>query len=322
MTTISISRKADASISDELIEKMRASIKKEKPQIYWDYRDKVSNDAIYKALDEDDENPMDAAVDFDSMSDTVYYIEIETIKQVVEEYEDELREELELEEGDEFDAKDIAGELREVFLDDISVDYDLKGLLKGDVPVRIEMLSNYDCINSHWLESQSPAEMDSYFGDVVRMLDLNPAEVKKFLVSKDYECAGRWPNKKNANPLVKLEDFWTEIVNRCCGANLLTFIGSIGQYELLQAGTKNVKLTIPKGNRLGFFSSMQGGGSVFDCELQRPFEVVIGKKYDKSGYLSFRLEVDTRKNSYSMGETYGVSSDFFDGDIEIERIES
>ena len=32
----------------------------------------------------------------------------------------------------------------------------LKELIKNtdDIPVRVEMLSNYDCINSNWLESQ------------------------------------------------------------------------------------------------------------------------------------------------------------------------
>ncbi len=51
----------------------------------------------------------------------------------------------------------------------------LGGLLKNtdDIPVRVEMLSNYDCINSHWLESQGGyVYPDSYFGDMVDALNL------------------------------------------------------------------------------------------------------------------------------------------------------
>ena len=51
----------------------------------------------------------------------------------------------------------------------------LGDLLKNtdDIPVRVEMLSNYDCINSHWLESQGGyVYPDSYFGDMVDALNL------------------------------------------------------------------------------------------------------------------------------------------------------
>lgn len=67
----------------------------------------------------------------------------------------------------------------------------LGGLLKNtdDIPVRVEMLSNYDCINSHWLESQGGyVYPDSYFGDMVDALNLNPAKVKRFLAEKGLPC--------------------------------------------------------------------------------------------------------------------------------------
>ena len=70
----------------------------------------------------------------------------------------------------------------------------LKELLKNtdDIPVRVEMLSNYDCINSNWLESQEGYRYkESYFGDMIDALNLNPAKVKKMLVEK--RLHGIWP---------------------------------------------------------------------------------------------------------------------------------
>ena len=78
----------------------------------------------------------------------------------------------------------------------------LKELLKNtdDIPVRVEMLSNYDCINSNWLESQEGYRYkESYFGDMIDALNLNPAKVKKMLVEKGYTVYGRFPDKKPEN---------------------------------------------------------------------------------------------------------------------------
>ena len=56
-----------------------------------------------------------------------------------------------------------------------------------DIPIRVEMLSNYDCINSCWLESQGGFRYkESYFGDMIDTLHLNPAKVKKALTEKGY----------------------------------------------------------------------------------------------------------------------------------------
>ena len=64
----------------------------------------------------------------------------------------------------------------------------LKELLKNtdDIPVRVEMLSNYDCINSNWLESQEGYRYkESYFGGYDRRAEPQSAKVK-MLVEKGY----------------------------------------------------------------------------------------------------------------------------------------
>ena len=94
-----------------------------------------------------------------------------------------------------------------------------------DIPIRVEMLSNYDCINSHWFESQGGYRYEeSYFGDMVDSLNLNPARVKKILTKHGYKAYGRFPNRKNRNgrEQVSYEQFYEELYQfLCCGANLL-----------------------------------------------------------------------------------------------------
>ncbi len=78
----------------------------------------------------------------------------------------------------------------------------VKELIKNtdDIPIRVELLSDYDCINSNWFESQGGYSYEeSYFGDMVDSLNLNPAEVKRLLTGHGYKVCGRFPNKKSRN---------------------------------------------------------------------------------------------------------------------------
>ena len=78
----------------------------------------------------------------------------------------------------------------------------VKDLIRNtdDIPIRVEMLSNYDCINSNWFESQGGYSYEeSYFGDMVDSLNLNPAKVKKLLTGHGCKVYGRFPNCKGRN---------------------------------------------------------------------------------------------------------------------------
>lgn len=133
------------------------------------------------------------------------------------------------------------------------------------------MLSNYDCINSCWLESQGGFRYkESYFGDMIDTLRLNPAKVKKALTEKGYTVYGRFPNKKyrDGKEQVSYEDFCQELENSCCGANLLIYIGLVNLRDLYDADFKIKEVIIPKGNTCGLFSSMYGGGSLIEMELK------------------------------------------------------
>ena len=89
-------------------------------------------------------------------------------------------------------------------------------------------------------------------------------------------------------------------------------------------------ITIPKGNFIGFYSSFQGGGSIFDAKLLKDIELV---KKDKEAtkfmlkgvhsaseqdekYFYFSITVDTSRK-YNIKDTYGVTDEFFGKELKI-----
>lgn len=161
----------------------------------------------------------------------------------------------------------------------------IEDLIKNtkDIPVRVEMLSNYDCIGSFYCESESGFRYEkSYFGDMVDTLRLNPAKVKKILVDKGYAVYGRFPDKKcrDGKEQVSYEDFCEELENSCCGGNLLTYIGHINAKDLYDANFDMIR---------------------------------------KDGY-GFRLQLDNEKCGYSITHVYGTLPCFFGKRISIAQV--
>ena len=207
----------------------------------------------------------------------------EEVDKFFQEHEDEIREEI-------YDRNDSDT---------------LKELLKN-------MLSNYDCINSNWLESQEGYRYkESYFGDMIDVLNLNPSKVKKMLVEKGYTVYGRFPDKKyrDGKEQVSYEQFYQELINSCCGANLLTYIGKVSLQELYDAGFSLKEVIIPKGNCCGIFSSMYGGGSLLEMELRKDVRL----KLEVRDYHGFRFRIDNERSKYecSIKHVYGVCDSFF-----------
>ena len=182
------------------------------------------------------------------------------------------------------------------------------------VPVRVEMISNYDCINSHWFESQNGYRYEeSYFGDMIDALHLNPRNVALIFTRHGLKCVGEFPDipERNGKEQVLYEDFLQEVRNSCCGANLLTYIARIDLRALYDADFALDKVVIPKGNVCGLFSSLYGGGSVMDMRL--PQDVVLDLKItDNQGY---RLTLDHEE--CSVKRVYGVLDSFFGTPLKI-----
>lgn len=265
--------------------------------------DDKSCDALYMAIDEwywdcanyeyyDDELKADICRKFD--------IEDYEAEEILEEFRDEIRDHY-------------------YNVDDSNV---LKDLVSNSRPIniRIPLYSNYDCMNSHYFEG-GYAYRESYFGDMVDVLNLNPAKVKKMLLENDVKCYGSFPNYKNRDgkEYVSYADFWQELQNSCCGANLLVFVGKVDIQDLIDNNFELKEVTIPRGNNCGLFSDTFGGGSVLEMELQKDFTIKLDvpRKKGLTKYDSFSLLID-ETNGYSINSVYGVSSKFFGNEIIIK----
>lgn len=181
-----------------------------------------------------------------------------------------------------------------------------------DIPVRLELLSNHDCINSHWLESQNGFSYeDSYFGDMIDALNLNPCKVRKILLEHGEKILGRFPNKRSRNDKeqVSYEQFYEELQNTCCGANLLTYVARIDIQQLVDADFNLTEVIIPKGNICGLYSSMQGGGSLIEMELKEDVKLSLTSK--EYPYFHLELEIPGHGYDYSIMQAYGVCDSFY-----------
>jgi hypothetical protein len=173
------------------------------------------------------------------------------------------------------------------------------------------MFSNYDCINSFWLESQGGYSYEeSYFGAIVDALNLNPSKVKTLLLQHNVKCNGKFPNKANRNgkEYVNYEDFFQELENQSCGACLLVFVGKIHLSDFVTS--QPIKsITIPKGNNCGLFSKFQGGGSLIEMSLQKDITIdLIG--HGETEYDRYEFQADC-EDEYSIDRVYGVTQSFW-----------
>lgn len=292
-------------LSEELQQKIRTELSK---PLYLDFDDRgecLSDESVELIL----EGKADEVIDTITELNAEYISDLERnrIVEVLEEYETEIEDET----GESYES--VESELITFFSEDCHAELNLKDLFRQKVPVRIELHSNYDCINSHWLES-SEYSAESYYFDAIKALNLNPAFVKEFLLTKRAKVTGSWKNipGMNGKECVSLNDLWKEDINRCSSANLLTIVGTVNLYDIYQAGEIK-EIIIPKGNHVGFFSSFNGGGSTFECPLLRDMRIKLNDK-SKGDYDYWSMSMD---GSYSIREVYGVGIDFFDSEIKI-----
>jgi hypothetical protein len=225
---------------------------------------------------------------------------------------------------EEEEAEEIIEEFRDEITDhyyNVNDSNILKDLVRNtrSIPIRIPLYSNYDCINSHYFEG-GYAYKESYFGDMVDVLNLNPAKVKQMLLENDVKCYGSFPNYKHreGKEYVSYKDFFQELENSSCGANLLVFTGLLSVTDLVENNFEVEEVTIPKGNNCGLYSDFQGGGSLLEMELLRDFTVKLDvpRKKNLTEYDSFSLLID-ETNGYSINSVYGMSSSFWKKEITI-----
>lgn len=284
--------------------------------IYVDYRDDLDDNLniLQECLEEKNTSELWMAIDdwYLECRDKATNDIMETLKEKFSEING-----MSQEETDSF-FKEHEDKIREM-IEERDVSSPIRDLLHntGEIPVRIEMLSNYDCIGSEYIESAGKGYFyeQSYFGDMINALRLNPAKVKKTFIENGYNVTGRFPNLKNRDgkELISYQAFYDEVTCTTCGANLLTFTGLINPYDLYEKNFEITKITIPKGNTCGLFSSFYGGGSLMEAELLHDHTITLETKRNKG----YRLVIDDQKvpGGYSIRDVYGVCKSFYEKQI-------
>jgi hypothetical protein len=182
------------------------------------------------------------------------------------------------------------------------IDYNVAHFLDQDVNVRFELISNYDCINSTFFETdgyrQPFSTENTYLGDVLRTLRLDPAKLNELSETFRFDLPIDELYPDGGEPLVDDKKFIAELANTSCGANLLTIPVKIPFRDLA-----NRTFTIPKDTPVGFYSDSQGSGSIFQCALLKNFEIVLPDK-PSNNYPWWRLTADC-DSGYGMVECYG-----------------
>jgi len=209
----------------------------------------------------------------------------------------------------------------DMFAAHVKIDLGLEYLMqKTEICIYIALQSNYDCINSHWFESQDTYRyQESYFGAMLDALSLNPFRVKQELTAHEVKSSGKFPNYRShhGKELVTYEDFFTELENSSCGANLLVFMGRTSLFEAVHR--KDKRILIPAGNPCGLYSHLYGGGSIQIGKLTR--DVCFDLKWrGKSNNDRYTLEWDNQEDDYSIQNVYGVYPSVFGKHVRFEEV--
>lgn len=257
-------------ISKELHEKIVNELSSQKPEVYFDYRDKLSEDQIKEILSKginEFENEL-WGMNLDYISD----IERETTFEVLNGFRDDI--EAEIGEMNEVDYGELVDEYRMNYCP--PVDMNIKPLLNIDLDAMIIVYSNYDCTNSF-----DTMETSDYLSQVYQ-------RVKKG---------------------VKKSDFMYEHENGAYGGSLFCFAFRCSLLDLVDIKEKvktGKQVFIPKGTQFGFFSSFHGAGSVFEKETYR--DIYLNIKETGEGYYPEYDNIDIIadcEQSYNMDDVYG-----------------
>lgn len=234
----------------------------------FDYRSEIDKDTILKVIEKGKEDILQDFYDYNI--DYICEVENEWIENILNDYEDEIRELFkDIESAKEFIQERVPG-----------IDLNIDRLMNHDITVLIPLYSNYDCTNSF-----DTLEASDYLRQVLR-------RVKSGVLKEDFI----WEHKNGAYG-----------GSLFCFAFNCTLQEYLNLKEQVKNGKY---LVIPKGTQYGFFSSFQGSSSPFEKETFQDFKLKIKEntkdyipEYDHIGIIA-----DIEQN-YSLQQVFG-STDF------------
>jgi len=282
-------------ITEEQKRAIIAEIEANQPEIFWDYCDELSNDDICAIL-----NGHLYDVECAIWENNIEYIDdLET--GCIEAACNKI-----LIDVSEYEIEDYL----DIFREHCCVDLNINDLLKRtEARIRLTLYSNYDCMNSNYSENSGGYEYDeNYFTDMVKFLQINPAELQKSMSEQGFKTVGEWPNITNLNPIVNISDFLVELNNNCGGAVNYCIIGKIKLSDI----TGNIaKVICHAGTMSGLYDESYGSGSVLECSLIRDFEIDLTKR-GATEYDKVHLSPDIKgAGGYCTDEVYGLTSNCY-----------
>ena len=314
----------DIEITPEISEEIRQEFIKRLDDRYYltyiDYRDSLDNHAetIQECLNKDNGDKFFEEIN-DALSDSTY----EAATYAVNQIKDGILNDNSLEHlhdfiDEWFDTDDNELEIRQM-IEERDESTPIEDLIKNtSMRARATLHTNYDCLLDNWSLGNTYSYSE-YFKDIIDVLYLNPAEVKKTFIKKGINVEGSFPNLayRNGKEAVSYDDFAQELLNQCC-YGLLTFAGMLPLDDICENHFgKITHITIPKDNYCGMFSDWNGGGSLMEMKLLRDLKVPVSWAR-KTKYDSFDLSVDEPKcDGYCIDEVYGLVSSFWNKPLQL-----
>lgn len=205
-------------------------------------------------------------------------------------------------------------------MNSIRVDWDTDQLIRntGLVNIHFQWVSNYDCINSHWFETQSGHGYPygaTYMSQVLKLLRISPATFLGIQQKAGFNPTSNFPIWKKP-ALVDPQTFWDmECVERSAPASLFAIVGTLDLRDIT-LGKPPTKFVIPKGNPVGFYSSSEGGISQFETPLLEDFEIDISKRSEHGdGWI---LTADIKESVYyTMDNIAGLCQSFWKNKVKV-----
>lgn len=285
---------------------------------YVEYDDKLSVDQLALVND-----VLNMKLNFESFVDSIYDDINPWLSDCacdsISMYQSEIKSALESQQDLEIDAEDVLSDNEDLIRDTLYNRDDstpVKDLISHTrtQPLRVEMHTNWEGLDSGYDLWRYGVAYDEYFKYIVDVLNLNPAKLKKLLLTNSIKCTGTWPNRKyrDGKEYVQYEALISEMENTTSGCNRLTFVGL---FNVSNLEDYRGKITFPKGNCVGFFDSWNGAGSMIEMELLKPLTIDFNKaQYGETEYDSFNAYLDNTKN-YSIDSVYGVTNKFWGNQV-------
>jgi len=201
------------------------------------------------------------------------------------------------------------------------LDINLKDLFKQSNPIRSRVIcfSNFDGLPSHWNYNYGEYTYDNIIKQIIDLLYLNPAKVKKEMLSHNWNPEGKWPNYhwRNGKEYVTYDSLIQELENNS-GFSLLNFFGVL---DIADLNGEVKQIVMPKGTHIGLLDQMCGGGSVWDMRLLRDMTIDLTKPYaEKCKYNTFELVYDGLSGyGYGADNIAGMTGEFWNFEFILKK---